>query len=391
MRPSTAVSSSRQQPVVPFKTLASPTYGGRYQLGRFLGRGASATVWEAFHNDFNHAVAVKVFDQGVKDRNQARREMRALAQVRHPRILEAYEVIESSTHSQLICELIDGESLRTYTQRQPLQRLDEQLGRTLFQQVVDGIRFCHERLVVHRDLKLENLLLDTADTVKLIDFGFATQVASKTSRLRAFCGTPSYMAPEIVRGESYSGFSTDVWALGVILFAMLTGTLPFTGRSEVQLYAKIRRGAYIIPEFLSDAPKRLLKGLLRLEATSRPSAMALHKHPWLQGNGSQTLVSSSNVSGQNGTSISAAGVAAPRSRRLSSCSSQLLAEKQKHGAATDRMPIFVARGRSPSQGSRRVSDHSAERRETQDVASARQPTSGRRSPRYSLRSNLGGS
>jgi len=387
MRPSTACSSSRQPPVAPFKTLPSPTFGGRYQLGRFLGRGASATVWEAFHNDFDRAVAVKVFDQGLRDRNQARREMRALAQVRHPCILEAYEVIESSTCTQLVCELIDGESLRTYTHRQPLQRLDEQTGRVLFHQVVDGIRFCHERLVVHRDLKLENLLLDASDTVKLIDFGFATQVASKTSRLRAFCGTPSYMAPEIVRGDSYSGFTTDVWALGVILYAMLTGTLPFTGRSEVQLYAKIRRGAYVIPEFLSEAPKRLLKGLLRMEATTRPSANALYKHPWVQGNGSQTL---SNKPGQSGTSISAAGVAAPRSRRLSNCSSQQLAEKQKHGSS-DRIPIFVARGRSPSQSSRQVSDYSAERRETQDVALTMQPTSGRRSSRVSLRSNLGGS
>jgi MAP/microtubule affinity-regulating kinase len=229
-------------------------------------------------------VAVKVFDQGSRDKRQAHREVKVLSRVSHPNILEAYEVIESSLFSQLVCELVDGESLRAFAQRQPGHRLEESTARHYYQQVVDGVSFCHDRLVVHRDLKLENLLLDrSGECVKIIDFGFATQVASKEAKLRAFCGTPSYMAPEIVRGEGYSGFATDVWALGVVIFALLAGSLPFIGRTEMQLYAKIRRGTFTCPDALGEAPRRLVRAMLRLEPASRPSSAAILRQPWVSG------------------------------------------------------------------------------------------------------------
>lgn len=123
----------------------------------------------------------------------------------------------------------------------------------------------------------------SGDLVKIIDFGFATQVASRDTKLRAFCGTPSYMAPEIVRGEGYSGFATDVWALGVVVFALLSGTLPFVGRTEIQLYAKIRRGTFSCPDLLGDLPKRLVRATLRLEASSRPSTAILLRQSWVSG------------------------------------------------------------------------------------------------------------
>lgn len=225
--------------------------------------------------------AVKVFDQGSKDRRQALREMRILSRVKHPRIVEAFEVVESTAHSQLVCELVDGESFRAFAQRQPLHRVSEDIARCLYQQVLDGVRHCHDRLVVHRDLKLDNLLLGCTEGVKIIDFGFAAQVASREAKLKAFCGTPSYMAPEIVRGEGYSGFATDVWALGVVVFALLAGSLPFAGRTELQLYAKIRRGAFAAPDCLGESARRLVRGILRPDASSRPSVAGLAGHPWV--------------------------------------------------------------------------------------------------------------
>lgn len=281
---SSALSSSLRKPA-PFKTLPS-CFGGRYQVGRYLGRGASATVWEAAHSDSSMRVAVKVFDQGSRDKKQAHRELRVLSRVQHPSVLEAMEVVETSLYSQLVTELLDGESLRAYTQRQPNHRLEESAAQNLYQQVVEGISFCHDRLVVHRDLKLENLLLDkSAERVKIIDFGFATQVATRSTKLRAFCGTPSYMAPEIVKGESYSGFATDVWALGVVVFALLAGSLPFTARTEMQLYAKIRRGIFSIPDSLGESVRRLVRAMMRLEASSRPSAAAVLRQSWVCGMG----------------------------------------------------------------------------------------------------------
>lgn len=268
----------------PFRSLLSSIFGGKYNVGRFLGRGASASVWEATLGESSTAqsrFAVKVFDQGSKDRRQALREMRILSRVKHPRIVEAFEVVETSVHSQLVCELVDGESFRAFAQRQPQHRVSEDIARCLYQQVLDGVRHCHACFVVHRDLKLDNLLLGCTDGVKIIDFGFAAQVASRDAKLKAFCGTPSYMAPEIVRGEGYSGFATDVWALGVVVFALLAGSLPFAGRTELQLYAKIRRGAFTAPDYLGEAARRLVRGILRPDASSRPSVASLTGHPWL--------------------------------------------------------------------------------------------------------------
>lgn len=276
--------SSEARRQAPFKALASGTFGGEYLVGRYLGRGASASVWEGTHNDLHLCVAMKVFDQGSRDRKQAAREMKVLSRVRHPRVLEVYEVIESSMYSQLISELLDGESLRHYAQRFPGQKLQENLARRFYQQVVEGVTYCHEKLVAHRDLKLENLLLDSShENVKIIDFGFAAQVTSKDAMLRAFCGTPSYMAPEIIRGDCYSGFATDVWALGVIVFALLAGALPFAGRTDLQLYAKIRRGIFSIPNLLGEPPRRLIRSLLKMDASTRPPAMAVLRNVWIAG------------------------------------------------------------------------------------------------------------
>lgn len=272
---------SRRQP--PFKSLPSAIFGGRYVAGRYLGRGASATVWQATHSDRDFCVAVKVFDQGSRDKRQAHREAKVLSRVQHPSVLEAFEVIETPLCSHLICELVDGESLRSFTQRQPQHRLEEGPARHFYRQVVEGVSYCHDHLVVHRDLKLENLLLDSCcEHVKIIDFGFATQVVSKETKLRAFCGTPSYMAPEIVRGDGYSGFATDVWALGVVIFALLAGALPFVGRTEMQLYAKIRRGVFTYPDIMGDSARRLVRAALRLDAAARPSASAVLRQSWVR-------------------------------------------------------------------------------------------------------------
>eukprot|EP00442_Polarella_glacialis_P053147 CAMPEP_0115121870 /NCGR_PEP_ID=MMETSP0227-20121206/46488_1 /TAXON_ID=89957 /ORGANISM="Polarella glacialis, Strain CCMP 1383" /LENGTH=573 /DNA_ID=CAMNT_0002523701 /DNA_START=92 /DNA_END=1813 /DNA_ORIENTATION=+ len=280
----TTTAGPSKVPVAPFKTLSSTLFSGKYNVGRFLGRGASASVWEAARSDSEKRVAVKVFDQGQRDKRQAHRELKVLSRVLHPRVLEAYEVVESSRCAQLICELVDGESLRAFSQRQPSRKLSEGVARKLYRQVVDGVSYCHERLVVHRDLKLENLLLDKChESVKIIDFGFAAQVTSKDTKLRAFCGTPSYMAPEIIRGDGYSGFAADVWALGVVVHALLAGSLPFAARTEMQLYAKIRRGFFQFPDCLGELPRKLIKGCLRPEPSTRPSSTAIMRHSWVTG------------------------------------------------------------------------------------------------------------
>lgn len=280
-RASSSLSSTQS---APFKSLPSKLFSGTYAPTKVLGRGASATVWEAIRSDTEQRVAIKVFDQGPRDKMQAAREMKILSRIQHRHVIEALEVVELQRCSNLICELVDGESLRVFTQRQPERRLAEDDARRLYRQVVEGIVYCHERLVVHRDLKLENLLLERdQQCVKIIDFGFASQVASRETKLRAFCGTPSYMAPEIIRGEGYSGFATDVWALGVVIFALLSGVLPFSARTEMQLYAKIRRGSFTLPDLFSETQRKLIKGAMRFESSARPASTAILRHPWMTG------------------------------------------------------------------------------------------------------------
>lgn len=277
-----SASALLRQQQVPFKDLPSALYGGRYRIGKFLGRGASASVWEAEHQELKVRVAVKVFDQGSRDKKQAHRELRILARVQHPRILDVLEVVETAHIAHLVCGFVDAETLRSFTQKQPQGRLREELAREFFRQTLDGVHYCHERLVAHRDLKLENLLLDRCThDVKIIDFGFAAQVVCKDTKLKAFCGTPSYMAPEIIKGDGYSGFAADIWALGVVLYAMLTGSLPFTARTEMALYAKIRRGSFNCPDVLQELPRRVVKGALRLEAVARPSAGSMLRQAWM--------------------------------------------------------------------------------------------------------------
>lgn len=258
--------------------------GGRFQVGRILGRGTSATVWDAHHVESRERCAIKVFDKCRTDwstaaSKQAFREARIMGGLEHPCIIRFLETFETNIHFCLVCELVNGGSLRQLLRQQKNSCFEESQARPLFTQACDAIQYCHGRNVAHRDIKLENMLLDkSTGSLKLIDFGFAVQLKGKDHKLRFFCGTPSYMAPEMVTSREYLGFQIDVWALGVVLYVMLTGQFPFAGTTESQLYAKIRRGVFKCPEALGDHAKRLVCAALRVEPQSRPTAEQMLKH-----------------------------------------------------------------------------------------------------------------
>ena len=135
-------------------------------------------------------------------------------------------------------EYVGGGSLHGYLKSKPLRRLEEWDAKRLFKQIVEGISYCHQRCITHRDIKLENLLLDEENNIKIIDYGFSTCVPNE-KKIKIFCGTPSYMAPEIVSKIEYSGPPADIWALGVLLFALLCGKFPFKGQNDKELYSHI--------------------------------------------------------------------------------------------------------------------------------------------------------
>jgi len=260
--------------------------GDGYCPIKILGRGTSATVWETLEETSRRRWAVKVFNKDKpiwKSRQkQAIREFRLLEGLAHPAIIKAQWCFDGPSKFCIVFELMDGGSLRQLLRQSPYRGLGAERSLNLLKQVCEGVSFCHGRLVAHRDLKLENLLLDALEsTVKIVDFGFAVQLKSTDQRLRAFCGTPSYMAPEIVLGKSYNGFSTDVWALGVVLYALLSGRFPFEAATESQLYAKVRRGAFTYPDSIGPLSRRAITACMRMDDAGRPSVNQLLAHPLL--------------------------------------------------------------------------------------------------------------
>ena len=152
----------------------------------------------------------------------------------------------------------------------------------LWRQVVQAINYCHQRNVTHRDIKLENILLDeTKQRVKLIDFGFSTCIPHE-KKIKLFCGTPSYMAPEIVAKVEYSGPPADIWALGVLLFALLCGKFPFKGSNDKELYSAIRFNELVFPDHVSPPARFFLQKLFNKEPDKRISARDILKDPWMQ-------------------------------------------------------------------------------------------------------------
>lgn len=159
-------------------------------------------------------------------------------------------------------------SLHSYLKSKPGRKLREDECKFIFKQVVEGICYLHSKNIIHRDIKLENLLLDESRTLKIIDFGFSMCIKND-QRINNFCGTPTYMAPEIVSKKEYYGPPIDVWALGVLLYVLLCGTFPFRAQEEKELYKKIIKGNFEFPPHLSYGSKNLISKLMMYNPSER--------------------------------------------------------------------------------------------------------------------------
>jgi len=142
-----------------------------------------------------------------------------------------------------------------------------------------GVQYCHANSICHRDMKLENIIVDEKKKVKIIDFGFGAS-GPKNKLLNFFCGTPSYMPPEIVQKKEYLGNFVDIWSCGILLYTLLCGAFPFKALSEKELYGKIAKGVYNLPTYLSNEAKTLIKKILVINPTSRPTAEDILKDNW---------------------------------------------------------------------------------------------------------------
>ena len=157
--------------------------------------------------------------------------------------------------------LVEGESLHSYIKSKENRRLPEDEAKFIIKQIIQVLAYLHSKNVTHRDIKLENIILDKDKRIKLIDFGFCCCTAPD-QRLKVFCGTPSYMCPEIVMKKEYLGPPTDIWATGVLFYALLCGAFPFRGQTDSELYKKIVRGMYNPPDTLSHESRLFMNRML---------------------------------------------------------------------------------------------------------------------------------
>lgn len=256
---------------------------GHYILGQTLGVGTFGKVKIGEHQITKHKVAVKILNrQKIKSLDvvgKIRREIQNLKLFRHPHIIKLYQVISTPTDIFMIMEYVSGGELFDYIVKNG--KLQEHEARRFFQQIISGVDYCHRHMIVHRDLKPENLLLDHNMHVKIADFGLSNMMMDGEF-LRTSCGSPNYAAPEVISGKLYAGPEVDIWSCGVILYALLCGTLPFDDEHVPTLFRKIKSGIFPIPEYLNKSVVNLLCQMLQIDPMKRASIDDIKKHEWFQ-------------------------------------------------------------------------------------------------------------
>lgn len=260
-----------------------PVQIGQYILGKNLGIGAFGKVKLATHAITKHKVAVKILNKakikqlGMEEKVQ--REINILHLCTHPHIIRLYEVIDTPTDIFLVNEYVSGGELFDYIVSKGRLSADE--ARNFFHQIISGVEYCHFQKIVHRDLKPENLLLDSNLNIKIADFGLSNLMRDGDF-LRTSCGSPNYAAPEVISGHLYAGPEVDVWSCGVILYALLCGSLPFDDESIPNLFKKIKSGMYSLPSHLSQLARNLIPRMLEVDAMKRITIPEIRLHPWFQ-------------------------------------------------------------------------------------------------------------
>lgn len=261
---------------------------GKYEMGRLLGKGTFAKVYYGKEIIGGECVAIKVInkDQVMKRpgmMEQIKREISIMKLVRHPNIVELKEVMATKTKIFFVMEFVKGGELFCKISK---GKLHEDAARRYFQQLISAVDYCHSRGVSHRDLKPENLLLDENGDLKISDFGLSAlpEQILQDGLLHTQCGTPAYVAPEVLRKKGYDGAKADIWSCGVVLYVLLAGCLPFQDENLMNMYRKIFRADFEFPPWFSPESRRLISKLLVVDPDRRISIPAIMRTTWLRKN-----------------------------------------------------------------------------------------------------------
>lgn len=265
----------------------------KYEIGRLLGQGTFAKVYYGRNINSGQSVAIKTIDKeralkvGLMD--QIKREISGMRLAKHPNIVELHEVMATKNKIYFVMEYVKGGELFNKVAK---GKLPEEVARKYFRQLISAVDYCHSKGVYHRDLKPENLLLDENENLKVSDFGLSA-VAESTKQdglLHTTCGTPAYVAPEVISRKGYDGEKADIWSCGVVLFVLVAGYLPFHDLNLMEMYRKIANGEFKCPSWFSPELKRLTKKILDPNPSTRISISKIKESSWFRKGSDEKLL-----------------------------------------------------------------------------------------------------
>uniref|UniRef100_A0A672HEA0 non-specific serine/threonine protein kinase n=1 Tax=Salarias fasciatus TaxID=181472 RepID=A0A672HEA0_SALFA len=261
--------------------IRGPVRVGFYDIERTLGKGNFAVVKLARHRITKTEVAIKIIDKTQLDAvnlEKIYREVQIMKMLDHPHIIKLYQVMETKNMLYLVTEYAKNGEIFDYLAKHG--RLSELEARRKFWQILSAVEYCHNRNIVHRDLKAENLLLDGHMNIKIADFGFGN-FFQPGEPLATWCGSPPYAAPEVFEGQQYEGPQLDIWSMGVVLYVLVCGALPFDGPTLPVLRQRVLEGRFRIPYFMTEDCEHLIRRMLVLDPSKRLSVAQIKEHKWM--------------------------------------------------------------------------------------------------------------
>ncbi|XP_032975600.1 serine/threonine-protein kinase SIK2 isoform X2 [Rhinolophus ferrumequinum] len=258
-----------------------PVRVGFYDIEGTLGKGNFAVVKLGRHRITKTEVAIKIIDKSQLDAvnlEKIYREVQIMKMLDHPHIIKLYQVMETKNMLYLVTEYAKNGEIFDYLANHG--RLNESEARRKFWQILSAVDYCHSRKIVHRDLKAENLLLDNNMNIKIADFGFGN-FFKNGELLATWCGSPPYAAPEVFEGQQYEGPQLDIWSMGVVLYVLVCGALPFDGPTLPILRQRVLEGRFRIPYFMSEDCEHLIRRMLVLDPSKRLTIAQIKEHKWM--------------------------------------------------------------------------------------------------------------